>query len=279
MERWRDRVAIVTGASAGIGWAIARALIEADLYVVGLARRHERMLELRDSQLGSEEQRKRFTAIACDLSDLDSIRAAFEQVERLPCSRDGVHVLINNAGMASYSRLLDEGNEKALQRTMDVNLMGSVHCAKQTYRLMQPALAAGQACHVINVCSLLGHRIPPHIPGCGFNLYPVAKHALRALNEVLRREFQPHKLLLRLSNISPGLTHTEFSEAASRNSESTAEATPSTKQTTSTSVSVPEFGGAWLQPEDVARGVLFILGSPQHVSVAELLMVPTCEEY
>lgn len=191
MERWSGKIAIVTGASAGIGWAIARDLLAAGMQVIGLARRLQQMESLK-IQL-SPKLRDAFHPRECDLSNVASIKTAFLWVEQ---QFGKVHVLINNAGMAEYSQLLDVGNESALKRVIDVNLMGAIYCTKEAFRLMKVAMQTSQEeCHVISVNSLLGHTVPLHIPQCGFNLYPVAKHALRATNEVLRRELFEHKLL------------------------------------------------------------------------------------
>ncbi|XP_073828269.1 farnesol dehydrogenase-like [Musca autumnalis] len=258
MERWRGKVAVVTGASAGIGWAICKELLKADMIVIGLARRLKVMEELK-SQLPIN-QKDRFFPRECDLTSLPSLRTAFHWLEQRFAQR--MHVLVNNAGMCEFSKLLDAGNDEAIKRVIDVNLMGAVYCTKEAYRLMKKAMEFGEECHVIQVNSLLGHVVPPHIPGCGFNLYPVAKHALRATNEIFRREMSDDKLL-RLSTISPGLTETNFGK----------------KEPLSENVdSFPAFSDP-LKPEDVANGVAFILGTPLHVTIAELLMVPTSEKY
>ncbi|XP_013115256.1 farnesol dehydrogenase isoform X2 [Stomoxys calcitrans] len=191
MERWRGKVAVVTGASGGIGWAICKELLNADMIVIGLARRLQAMEELK-TQLPSN-QKDRFFPRECDLTSLPSLRTAFHWLEQRFAQR--MHVLINNAGMCEFFKLLDAGNDETLKQVIEVNLMGAVYCTKEAYRLMKKAMEFGEECHVINVNSLLGHTVPEAIPGCGFNLYPVAKHALRATNEVLRREMSEDKLL------------------------------------------------------------------------------------
>lgn len=191
MERWSGKVAVVTGASSGIGWATCNALLDANMVVIGLARRLNVMQELREKL--PENQRERFFPRTCDLTSLPSVRCAFHWIEERFAQR--MHVLINNAGTIGHSCLLDTGNEESLENVMNVNVLGPVFCTKEAYRLMQKAMSFGEECHIIHVNSLLGHRVPPHIPGCGFNLYPVSKHALTALNEVLRRETQDDKLL------------------------------------------------------------------------------------
>ncbi|XP_037936023.1 farnesol dehydrogenase-like [Teleopsis dalmanni] len=257
MQRWRGKIAVVTGASSGIGWCVTKDLIDADMFVVGLARRVPQMEKLRLEL--EETKRENFYPHECDLGSLSSIQAAFAWIEE---RFKKVHVLINNAGMSEHSKLLDEGNEELLKRNVDVNLNGTIFCTKAAYRLMKIAMNAGEECNIINVNSLLGHQIPLHIPDCGLNIYPVTKHALLAANDVLRRELYEHKLM-RLCTISPGLTQTNFGATAF--DDKTLRALPTADDI--------------LQPEDVSRGVVFILSSPLHVTIADLVMLPSREKY
>lgn len=191
MERWRNKIAVVTGASSGIGWSITKELLKAHVNVIGLSLQTKPEEELK-TELNSEELTL-FHQKQCDLTQLDEIKTAFQWISKE--FNNKIHILINNAGMCEFSKILDEDNEAALKRVIDVNLMAAIFCCKESYKLMKLAMAKQEECHVINISSLLGHTIMPHIPDCGFNLYPVAKHALRATNEVLRREMANDKLL------------------------------------------------------------------------------------
>lgn len=260
MERWAGKIAVVTGASSGIGWCICKQLLESGMIVIGLARRLHLMEELKSCL--KNDIKDNFYPRECDLTSLPSIKTQFHWTEH---RFKRLNVLINNAGMAEYSSLLEDGNEAALKRTMDVNLLGAIFCIKEGFRLMKHAMQElNEECHIINVNSLLGHTIPLHIPQCGFNVYPVAKHALKATNDMLRRELYPNKLM-RLSAISPGATKTNFGTFKSN----------ADKQHLQ---NMPEIEGM-LEADDVARGVLFILASPLHVTIADLIMVPSREQY
>ncbi|XP_017470086.1 PREDICTED: farnesol dehydrogenase-like [Rhagoletis zephyria] len=259
MERWVDKVAVVTGASSGIGWAVAQDLLKAGMIVIGFARRLQKMEDLKETL--DVSIREKFYPRCCDLTVLPSLKSNFHWIEQRFHS---LHVLVNNAGMVQMTKVLEESNESTLKQVIDVNLMGTVNCTKQAYRLMQATMAKGEACHIVTVSSLLGHTVPLHIPECGLNLYPVTKHALHTLHEVLRRELFPHKLM-RLSSISPGLTRTDFGGAPSDDE----------KKKWEELIEPDEI----LLPEDVARGVNFILSSPPHVTIADLLMVPARERY
>lgn len=184
MERWQNRVAAVTGASSGIGAATVKDLLKANLIVVGLARRLERMEELK-AQLPAEQQ-KRFHAVACDVSSQESVDAAFDWIIK---ELGGVDILINNAGIfkAGHVSIM---NPVEMQQVIQTNVMGVVYCTQRAFKSMKERNFDG---HVVVVNSVLGHSIPftvgdnkPPI----MNVYAPSKFALTALTEILRQEFK-----------------------------------------------------------------------------------------
>uniref|UniRef100_A0A182LT02 Dehydrogenase/reductase SDR family member 11 n=1 Tax=Anopheles culicifacies TaxID=139723 RepID=A0A182LT02_9DIPT len=127
MDRWQGKVAIVTGASSGIGAATVTALAKAGMITFGLARRVERVEELKNAL--PEEDRDRLHAVKCDVTKEEDILAAFREVEQ-KCG--GVDVLINNAGVARSSfGVLDAGNTQALRDVIDTNLVGLALCSRE----------------------------------------------------------------------------------------------------------------------------------------------------
>ncbi|XP_017062824.1 farnesol dehydrogenase [Drosophila eugracilis] len=247
MERWQDRVAVVTGASSGIGAAVARQLVSSGVIVVGLARRVDRMEAIKE-QLPSELH-SRLHAIHCDVGDLDSITAAFDWIED---QLGGCDILVNNAGCLFPGQLLTLEMEH-LQKVLNVNLMGVLHCTRRAFRSMQLREVAG---HVVLINSLTGRHIiyPPGEELQVLNMYPLTKHGITAMLEVLRQELRGFNTKIKITSISPGVTDTEI--------------LPSGYD------SLP-----MLRPDDIAAGIMYALATPPHVQVHELTIKPLGEPF
>lgn len=184
MHRWIGKVAVVTGASSGIGSAIVVELIKSGMIVVGLARRHE-LIEALQDQLPSGGFGK-LHAVQCDLTNDADIHRAFAWIyETIGC----IHVLVNNAGIARLTNITDEDNTDVLKSVLQTNLWASVLCTKEAVEIMKKKLVTGA--HIININSCSGHHVfetgsdRPYL-----NLYPVTKFGITALTEVLRKEFR-----------------------------------------------------------------------------------------
>ncbi|XP_017872559.1 PREDICTED: farnesol dehydrogenase [Drosophila arizonae] len=260
MERWRNKVAVVSGASAGIGAACARALVGAGLLVVGLARRQERIEEMR-AKLPPAEQR-RLHARRCDITRESEVLAAFDWAQR---ELGGVHVLVNNAGIIATTELSGPGNTQAIRDTIETNLMGSVYCIREAFQAMrrqeqqQPEQARPEG-HVIIVNSVAGQQVPnlgPQLPS--LNIYPATKFALRAMQEIYRQEFQRHQTRVRVSTISPGIVDTDI--------------LPEQIQ----GVIKPHM--PMLRSEDVADAVLWTISTPANVQVQNITIKPQGEKF
>lgn len=241
LERLSGKVALVTGASSGIGQAVARRLSSAGLRVVLSARREERLLESR-AQLPGE------TLVAsADLRRETDILEVFAKIRE---TWGGVDVMINNAGLGYLSPLM-AGDSEQWREMLEVNVLALCICTREAVRDMR---ARGDDGHVVHVGSMAGHRVPQ-----GSGVYAASKFAVRALTEALRQELREAKSKIRVSAISPGIVQTGFhanyhaSEEAAR-----------------------QYYGRFqvLQPDDVADAVAFVLGAPEHVQVHDLLLRP-----
>lgn len=189
MERWVGKVAVVTGASSGIGAAIAVDLVKAGMIVVGLARRNDRVITLRDSIPG--EAKHNLHAFHCDVSIDASVVAAFEWIA---AEFGAIHVLVNNAGIFKPFSIFDEESEKIMKQMLQTNVWGLVLCTKKAIEIMKREKVVGA--HIINMNSYGGHKVFANKRKNKplFNLYPSTKYAVTALTEVLRQEVNFDKL-------------------------------------------------------------------------------------
>ncbi len=185
-RREPERVAIVTGASSGIGEAIARALSRRDWHCILLARREERLRALA-GDLGTEYE-------VCDVSD----RAAVERVAAAVRDRHPqIDLLVNNAGVPGRAGFVEIEPER-LEHVLRVNYLGSVWCL----RAFLPALESAGRADVVNIVSVAGVVASPHA-----GPYCASKHAQLAFSRAVRAELRPRGI--RVHTINPGLVETE----------------------------------------------------------------------
>lgn len=179
VDKWIGKVAVVTGASAGIGASIFEDIAKAGITVIGLARRAEKVEEL-IKKLGATKG-KAF-AYKCDVSDPKSIKETFKWIE----SKFGtVHILVNNAGIGRNVYLLDESDEATVKMNeiIDTNIHGLTQCTREAYRLMKKSDDYG---YIININSIVGHYVP-NMPA-PMSVYPASKHAVTAITDTIRHE-------------------------------------------------------------------------------------------
>jgi len=255
MDRWAGRVAIVTGASAGIGAAIATSLVKAGLVVVGCARREEKVAQLASSLQG---EKGRLYARRCDLTQETDIRSMFDWVETHP-ELGRVDVCINNAGLSSATSLL-EGSMQDWKNMLDVNVLALCLCTQLSVQSMiRHKIDDGQ---IVMVSSFSGHRVAPN-PSTRF--YAASKFAVTGLLEGWRQEVRDLGSNIRVAAISPGLVATEFQQAMY----------PDDKERAAAITSAYDC----LQAEDMADTVLHILSAPRHMQIHDVLIRPTQQKF
>ncbi|MEM9463659.1 MAG: SDR family NAD(P)-dependent oxidoreductase [Myxococcota bacterium] len=243
---WNGRVAMVTGASSGIGEAIAQMLAAAGARLVLLARREDRLRALAD-QLVAQGAAEVLTQ-TCDLRDEAQILAAFATTrERF----DGVDLLINNAGLGRDAPLCS-GATDDWREMLEVNVLALCVCTREAVADMR---RRGDRGHVVHISSMASHRVPP-----GSGVYSATKYAVRSLTEGLRQELRAAGSDIRVTAISPGFVQTEFAEVYHRD--------PAAAEQTYGRYPV-------LQSADVAEAVRYVITAPPHVQVHDLLMRPT----
>ncbi|XP_058799604.1 farnesol dehydrogenase-like [Phymastichus coffea] len=239
MERWDGKVAVVTGASSGIGLETAKALVRNGMIVVGLARRLETMQDTMKDVTGPG----RFYAKKCDISIESQVIDVFKWIEK---HLKTVHILVNNAGLGYQSSLLDLKTDDMLQ-IINVNIVGLLHCTRQSMKLM---IDNQHEAHIVNINSIFGHRVSKLSKT---NIYPATKHAVTALSQTLIAEIKGDKI--RVTSISPGIVATEFFEKYGLD--------PNILNT------FPS-----IKPQDVADSIIHVISAPQHVEITELTIKP-----
>jgi short-subunit dehydrogenase len=187
---------IVTGASSGIGAAIARELVQQGAQLVLVARRGEALAELSASLASAPGKTE---LLVGDITD-PQIRAA--AIDRCRQRFGGLDLLVNNAGVGAVGRFA-EADADRLRRVMEVNFFAPA----ELIRAALPALEQGRQPLVVNIGSILAHRAIPHA-----SEYCASKFALRGLSEALRPELST--LGVSLLNVHPGSTETEFFDHA-----------------------------------------------------------------
>ena len=234
-----QKIAVITGASSGIGAASARHLSAAGFAVVIGARRKDRLDDVASTVQGP------VLAIELDVTDDASVAAFCDRVPR-------VNVLLNNAGGALGRETVAEGDLVKWQSMFDSNVLGTL---RMTQALLPKLIASGDG-HIINLISVAGSEV--YDGGAG---YTAAKHAQRALSETLRLELNGEPV--RITDVSPGAVDTDFSlvrfggdvEKASKVYD----------------------GYTPLVADDVAEVVTFAATRPWHVNLDRIVMKPRAQ--
>ena len=231
------RRALVTGASAGIGRATARALCGAGARVWLGARRADRLEALERELPGS-------CALPLDVRDPAAIESAVSGLD--------LDLVVANAGLGRGVDPLQEGRPEDWSEMIDTNVKGVLHVVRSCL----PGMLARGAGDVVLLGSVAGRQVYP-----GGAVYCATKYAVRALYEGLRQDAGGRGV--RFATVDPGLVQTEFSDVRFRGDRERAR-------------SVYE-GFEPLQAEDVARAILFVVTQPPHVNVGELVLWPTAQ--
>lgn len=236
-------VAIITGATAGIGLATAKALSQAGYDLIITGRREDRLLKIAQ-KLSS----KKCTAypFCFDVSKRQQVRAAFRNTESI---LKRTEVLVNNAGLALGVDLVDQANLDHWDQMIDTNIKGLLYMI----RLVLPYMKANDRGHIINLGSVAGRWMYK-----GGAVYASTKFAVRAISEGLRMDLLGSRV--RVTNIEPGLVDTEFSFVRFGDKTKAAEIYKDMKPLTG---------------KDIADCILWSMSRPAHVNIQEMVVFPT----
>ncbi|WP_093281556.1 SDR family oxidoreductase [Solimonas aquatica] len=236
----------VTGATSGFGAAITRQFVREGHRVIASGRRAERLQAL-VQELGEE----RVLPLELDVREQPAVQAA---VDGLPAGWAAVEVLVNNAGLALGLQPAHEAELSDWERMIDTNIKGLVYMT----RALTPGMVARGRGHVINIGSVAGEWPYP-----GGNVYGGTKAFVRQFSLNLRADLVGRGV--RVTNIEPGMSHTEFSLVRYHGDVARAEAIYAGLQP--------------LTPEDVADTVYWVATRPAHVNINTLSLMPECQAF
>ena len=241
-----DKVALVTGATSGIGEAVARALAEDGYSVIITGRRAQRLKALKHEL--EQEFDVEILPLCFDIRE----RAQCESViDSLPQKFANISVLINNAGLAAGFEHLYEGDTKDWDAMIDTNIKGLMYI---TRKVCQKMIERGGGGHIVNIGSIAGTQ--PYEKG---SVYCASKHAVHALSQAMRIDLLAKHI--RVTEIRPGMVETEFSLVRFHGDEERAG-------------EVYE-GVQPLSGEDIAETILWAISQPPHVNIDEVVITPT----
>lgn len=232
MQALAGRVALVTGASAGIGAAIARNFAQAGARVLLAARRKERLEQLARELAGS-------VAIELDVRDAGGVQRALASWE--------IDIAVANAGLGLGMEPLHQGDPDDWSEMLDTNVKGVLH----TLRAVVPGMVARERGDVVLLGSVAGRQVYP-----SGAVYCASKYAVRAIYEGLRLDV--HGKNIRCTTVDPGMVKTDFSEVRFKGDRERAAKVYA--------------GVDALSPEDIADIVGFVVTRPRHVNIGEVVV-------
>jgi 3-hydroxy acid dehydrogenase/malonic semialdehyde reductase len=242
-----NKIALITGASAGIGEACARVLAKEGYQLILAARRKERLEKL------AEELKQAYSTksylIELDVRDKAAVNEVFGN---LPAEWKAVDVLVNNAGLSQGLDPIQTGDTDDWDRMIDTNIKGLLYIT----RAITPGMVERKTGHIINIGSIAGKEVYPN-----GNVYCATKHAVDALSKGMRIDLLPYGI--KVTAIHPGMVETEFSIVRFKGDEDRAAAVYHNLEP--------------LVAQDIAEAAWFAISRPPHVNINDLLIMPTIQ--
>jgi NADP-dependent 3-hydroxy acid dehydrogenase YdfG len=242
-----NKIAFITGASSGIGMAIAKRFASEGINLILNARRLDRLEKLK-LELESENQIK---ILLCpfDIRHKSEIEKAISEI---PDDWKDIYYLINNAGLASGLGNLHEGDVEDWEKMIDTNVKGLLYIS----RIILPGMVERKMGHVVNISSIAGKEV--YANG---NVYCASKFAVDALSRGMRIELSPHNV--KVTSINPGAVETEFSIVRFHGDKERADKVYD--------------GFDNLLAEDIADAAYYAISRPQRMNINEMIVMPTAQ--
>ncbi|MFP4662852.1 MAG: SDR family oxidoreductase [Bacteroidales bacterium] len=242
-----NKIALITGATAGIGEATAELLVNNGYRVIITGRRKERLGEIGD-KLKLRDNGSVYT-LHFDVRDKAQVD---EAINSLPEAWANIDILINNAGLASGMSPLQSGDTDDWEKMIDTNIKGLLYVT----RAVVPGMIERKRGQIVNIGSIAGKEVYPN-----GNVYCATKHAVDALTKGMRRDMLEDGI--KVSQVAPGAVETEFSVVRFHGDEARAEEVYKGYQP--------------LMAKDVAETILFVVSRPDHVNINDILVMPTAQ--
>lgn len=240
------KIALITGATSGIGQATALKAAEAGFDIIITGRRDDRLQHL------AEEIRKKGSEVLTLCFDVRDAEAVKKAINSLEDKWKNIDVLVNNAGLAVGVSPIQEGIVDDWERMIDTNVKGLLYIT----RAVAPFMIQKNSGHIVNIASIAGKEVYP-----GGNVYCATKHAVDALSRAMRTDMLKHNI--KVTNIAPGMVETEFSLVRYKGD---AEAAKNVYK-----------GMIPLSNEDIADTILFAITRPAHVCLNDIVIMPTAQ--
>jgi len=240
-------IALITGATAGIGKSTAYKLAENKYNLIITGRRNERLENIKN------DIEKKYTVKVLPLCfDIRNKTECQNALNGLPDEWKQIDVLINNAGLAQGLATIPNGLEEDWDTMIDTNIKGLLYITK----IVSNWMINRKHGHIINVGSIAGKEVYPN-----GNVYCATKHAVDALTKALRMELLPFNI--KVSAIHPGLVETEFSLVRFKGDIERAKQTYQGLQP--------------LTPDDIAEAIWWMINRPAHVNINEMIITPSVQ--
>jgi hypothetical protein len=240
-------IALITGATAGIGKATAELLAKHDYDLILTGRRADQLNTIcRDIEKSHQVKVK---DLCFDVRDLQEVK---KHISSLDDEWNKIDVLVNNAGLAAGLDFINEGNIDDWEQMIDTNIKGLLYVTREVSGFM----IKNQKGHIVNISSIAGKEV--YEKG---NVYCSTKHAVEAITKGTRIDLLKNNV--RVTSVSPGAVDTEFSWVRFKGDEEKAQNVYK--------------GYVPLHAEDVAEAVLFAVTRPAHVNINDILIMPTAQ--
>ncbi len=239
------KIVLITGATSGIGRSTAFLLADNGYKLILCGRRKNRLQTI-------ESEIKSKTNVHTCCFDIRNRKEVENVLGNLPNDWKSVDILINNAGNAHGLAPVHEGNIDDWDAMIDINVKGLLYAS----RIIIPGMVKRKSGHIINIGSIAGKEVYP-----SGNVYCASKYAVDAITQGMRIDLNEHNI--KVTAINPGLVDTEFSLVRFKGDEQQARNVYK--------------GMKPLTPEDIAEIILFTITRPDHVNLADLLVLPTAQ--